>query len=151
MSVSTAAPGLNGKSNMSSKCHKCTQCSVSSFRVTSVHTGETSVSTLGCIGLTFFFLWSKAIILNVKRRLAILCGMLLLGVSDTPQQHSTSNSKTRCLSSVLRFCHVLRCSLTDYNLCFLSSTPPELCFKVTLSERNKKAAQFIDLSRFVQK
>lgn len=99
----------------------------------------------------FFFLWSKAIILNVKRRLAILCGMLLSGVSDTPQQHSTSNSKTRCLSSVLRFCHVLRCSLTDYNLCFLSSTPPELCFKVTLSERNKKAAQFIDLSRFVQK
>lgn len=31
VSMSTAAPGLNGKSNMSSKCHQCTQCSVSSF------------------------------------------------------------------------------------------------------------------------
>lgn len=128
------------------------QSSICSFCMTSVHKEETHLSTLCCIGLTF--LWSKAIILKIKTRLAILCGMLLSGVSDVPRQRQrgTSNPQTHYLPSILRTVMFsdIHWQITISVPCSL--LPPELHFKLQFIFREKQERstvnRFFDLCKY---
>lgn len=105
------------------------------------------LSTFCCIVLTF--LWSKAIILKIKTRLAILCGMLLSGVSGMPHQRQggTSQPQTHYFPLILRTVSCFQ-TFTDklQSLCpVLYSHLNSTLTYTSFSEKEEKKAQLITL------